>query len=223
MSRRFSAGLRRAIATAVAACSVALVLPAAAGACQLLADGTLVVNADPADPNVIARTAGGTITRDGVACPGATINTVERIKFNDGSESVEATVDLANGPLAPGKTAESGGTSEIELDVQLGGGDDLFRLSASSAANDYRFGSLGATSTATTTPTCAGPAWTRSRSPAWRATTSSPARAGSARVSPLRSRSTCWAGPATTPDRRRRPRRGVGGRRHDRGRSGRPR
>ncbi len=57
-----------------------------------------------------------------VACDGATTANTDSITVNGAAASVEQLiVDQAGGALAPGATAETTGTSEIELSVNLGG------------------------------------------------------------------------------------------------------
>ena len=86
--------------------------------------------------NVIAPDGGSvTIGRNGTGlavtgagadptCGGSTVNNVDTIKVYGGAGSEQVTLDLANGPLGPGATAESSGTSEIEIALALGGGAD---------------------------------------------------------------------------------------------------
>ena len=62
------------------------------------------------------------VTIDGIPCGSATVTNTDLIEVTTPAVSVEiVTVDLSGGLLAPGATDESDGSSEIELDIQLGG------------------------------------------------------------------------------------------------------
>ena len=98
------------------------------------------------DQTEVGRTTGGTITRDGAACGAATVTNTDQIRINGGAGDHVARISVANGALAPGKTAETApDVSEIEIVVNLGSGYDELRLGGSAGANTFRLGTLGGT------------------------------------------------------------------------------
>jgi hypothetical protein len=144
--------------------SVALMLFAPAGAsasvtCSL-SSGTLTVDiaggtgtagiqrgtgGGAADINVYDGVVGGTLQ----ACTGApTVNNTDAIVVNDTVAAHNATLmlDLQNGPLEPGLTAEGSGTSEIEVTFNASDGNDkLFLTGQQATGNTFTFGQTGAT------------------------------------------------------------------------------
>ena len=79
-----------------------------------------------------------------VSCGTATVTNTDSIVVNGVGASVEhVTIDLAGGLFAPGATAESTGTSEIELSLLLGGASDLVTVRGSSAADRVAIGTSG--------------------------------------------------------------------------------
>jgi Ca2+-binding RTX toxin-like protein len=77
---------------------------------------------------------GDAIDLDGVACEAATVTNTDLILFVDDQDGPPGkpsiTVDLSGGPFAPGATAESDGSSEIEIWNEISDfpGADLLRI-----------------------------------------------------------------------------------------------
>jgi PKD repeat protein len=74
------------------------------------------------------------------SCGGSTVDNVDTIKVYGGGGNEQVTLDLANGPLGPGATAESSGTSEIEVALALGGGDDAVSVQGGNANDKFTVG-----------------------------------------------------------------------------------
>lgn len=91
--------------------------------CEL--DGSrLLVALRRIDRATLARTPRGGITVDRRPCAGALTGGVGRISIVGGSGAQAVRIDLGGGPLGPGARRESHGASELEVDVDLGGGHD---------------------------------------------------------------------------------------------------
>ncbi|MEA2434826.1 MAG: hypothetical protein QOG54_2283 [Actinomycetota bacterium] len=74
---------------------------------------------------------GDALAVEGQACPQATVNNVDLIVFHDVSPDggLNVFLDFTNGPLGPGATAETDGTSEIEVKLDIApGGDDYDKI-----------------------------------------------------------------------------------------------
>jgi Ca2+-binding RTX toxin-like protein len=86
------------------------------------------------------------ITGPGIAdptCGGATVSNIDSIAVTGDGGAQTITVDLSDGPLGPGATAEPSGTSEIEVTVDLGAGTDSFTLKGGAGDDTFRFGTAG--------------------------------------------------------------------------------
>ncbi|MBW3592235.1 MAG: hypothetical protein KY396_00895, partial [Actinobacteria bacterium] len=95
-----------------------------------------------------------TVVRDGQAivvkglpsvarCSTATVTKVDRIVVTGSTGNDSLTIDLRGGPFAPGKTAETRAPSEIEWDVDLGGGSDGLVFTGSARGDAIVFGANG--------------------------------------------------------------------------------
>ena len=97
----------------------------------------------------VARTAGGQIEVGGVQCGTATVTNTDKITVTGALGRQAVRLDLANGGLAPGATAEGTGTSEIELEIDLMTGNettaqpDTRHGQRTGAADTLRLGTLG--------------------------------------------------------------------------------
>jgi Ca2+-binding RTX toxin-like protein len=147
---RFSAGCRRPLTLAVVVCAGALTLPATAGAAATcsFAAGTATVNVPSNDDATVGRNVAGNIQLNGANCSTATVANTDTIRIDGPGTTAlpghqDVILSLANGPLAPGLTAEVGSTPEIEIVVQLGNGFDSLALVGSAAADNYRLGTTG--------------------------------------------------------------------------------
>jgi hypothetical protein len=91
----------------------------AAVACSFDAGtGVATITFADGDDVTIVRS-GDDIVVNGAACTGATVTATETVHVAesepDGDDLASLTIDLSGGPLAPGKTDEGDGSSEIEL------------------------------------------------------------------------------------------------------------
>jgi len=68
---------------------------------------------------------GGQLTWEGQPCSGATVSNTDTVNVTGTGGNDDFWVDLAGGQLAPGVAAEPDGISEIEIHVNLAGGNDL--------------------------------------------------------------------------------------------------
>lgn len=97
----------------------------------------------------ISRERGGdAILVDGRGCHGATVRNVDRIRVYGGRGAQRLSVSLANGPLAPGRTEEDDGFSEIEITFMADSGDDQVSIVGSSRADRLEIGPSSAAFTA---------------------------------------------------------------------------
>lgn len=76
--------------------------------------------------------------RGEVACHGASVTSVDRIRI----DGAEFHLDLRSGPLAPGATLESDGSSEIEVEADVGFGG-FFYIQMGRASNHVSLGRVG--------------------------------------------------------------------------------
>ncbi len=90
-------------------------------------------------------TSAGVITLNNVACTGnPTTAGAETINANGTTGNEILVVDLTNGPLGPGLTPEGTGTSEIELNANLGlSGADRVTITGGSANDQFVAGTAG--------------------------------------------------------------------------------
>lgn len=150
-----SARRRVLVAAGVLAAAVATVVPAspaaASASCTFDAgSGTMRISL-PADGDTVPvfTQANGDLSfnREGGPCgDGAmpTVTTTDLIVVTGGAGRQELTLFIGDGPLAPGATDEPGGSDEIEVDLDLGGGlDDRLILYGSFAAERFRITDAG--------------------------------------------------------------------------------
>jgi CSLREA domain-containing protein len=84
------------------------------------------------------------INGDQVDCGSPTIGNVDTLQVTGTIETELLQLDLSGGRLEPGATAEGTGTSEIEVQADLGGGSDTLVLGGTSGADTFRLGTIGA-------------------------------------------------------------------------------
>jgi Ca2+-binding RTX toxin-like protein len=73
----------------------------------------------------VSRQPGGNkIFYNGSQCQTASVNNTNTVYVITDTGTQTLTIDLSDGPFAPGATAEAAGTSEIEFEVDLGAGTD---------------------------------------------------------------------------------------------------
>jgi Ca2+-binding RTX toxin-like protein len=78
------------------------------------------------------------------ACGTATTLNTDTITINGAAGSVETVVvNQSGGALAPGATAEGSGTSELELEINLGDSTDVVAFHGTAAADVLAFGTKG--------------------------------------------------------------------------------
>ena len=99
---------------------------------------TVTVNGKTARVQAIA--ASDEIRLNGVACGGATVNNTDSIAVNGGALADEVTL---TGGFEPGLTAESDGTSEIEIAFALGAGSDTLTVNLSPFSDRVTFTGSG--------------------------------------------------------------------------------
>jgi len=74
----------------------------------------------------------------------ATVQSTEVINIvPSGAGGQRAVLSLASGPFAPGRTDETGASDEIEIFVNLGGGNDSLRVAGSNQRDTMVAGTLG--------------------------------------------------------------------------------
>ena len=95
-----------------------------------------------AGSTIIAMSA-GTLHVGAVDCTGATLTATDTIVVTGSSGDDEVALSLQDGPFAPGATDEGDGSSEIELTIDLGGGNDTFHVVGQSGRNRIVFGTRG--------------------------------------------------------------------------------
>jgi Ca2+-binding RTX toxin-like protein len=152
VSKTFSAGCRRRLALTAVLFGGALALPtvASAATCAFApaaVPATVTVTLPASETATVGRNLAGNIQVNGANCSTATVTNTDLIKIVGASTfSQIVNLTLANGPLGPGKTAETGAgaVSEIEVQVQLGMGYDKLSFSGGAAVDNFRLGTLGA-------------------------------------------------------------------------------
>src|SRR4051794_16894483 len=98
-----------------------------------------------AEAVTVGRSVAGDIQVNGANCGAANVTNTDTIKLlGTPATSQQVTISLANGPLGPGQTAESTGTSEIEVQAVLLDGYDKLTLSGGTGADNFRLGTGGA-------------------------------------------------------------------------------
>lgn len=144
-ARRSRGTTRRLIGAALVAGGVLLTgLPAAAVVTCSVAVATATVAMGSGDTATLSVGPAGQINVNGSQCSGtATTTNVDTIVVNGAAGNETVNLSLAGGPFAPGGSAESSGTPEIELSVSLAGGTDTLIITGSSGTDALGFGSLG--------------------------------------------------------------------------------
>lgn len=143
---------RRSLLGALAAILFALVVPGPAWAsvtCSFIGNALSISMSTPEDRAAVVRSGTDIEVTDGtnqVPCGGTpTVTTTDQIQVTDTSNgTTEFTIDLSQGPFAPGFTDEEDGTSEIEFSVDLGGFfPDRLVVVGTDGADDMLFRSDG--------------------------------------------------------------------------------
>jgi Ca2+-binding RTX toxin-like protein len=105
----------------------------------------LTIDIDPSGTVTVARSGSNfNVTGTGIGdptCGGATV--IDTVEVSADAEAEMLKVDLSGGPFAPGLSAESTGTSEIEFSVALGAGSDALNIQGGSSADRITFGTTG--------------------------------------------------------------------------------
>jgi len=131
-----------------------LVFQVRTGTTCSLAGGTMTIESKEDEDFIsIGRTGGGVFTGTAArgSCAGATVEDVDQVivsvsgDADDGNEgdSQSVTLDLSSGPFQPGLTPEAIGVSEIEFDIDLGGGFDFVGVTGWGGPDTIRLGGPG--------------------------------------------------------------------------------
>jgi Ca2+-binding RTX toxin-like protein len=125
----------------------ALGTPARAAVTCTFASSEAQVTLMAIDDQAVIRRDGNAIEVNGAQCqaaagPDATVNNTDRITVTgDAQAGQQVVLDLGGGPFAPGNTPEASGRSEIEFEVNLGGGvQEMMTVVGSDGPNTFRFG-----------------------------------------------------------------------------------
>jgi Ca2+-binding RTX toxin-like protein len=94
------------------------------------------------DAHTIGRDVAGAIQVDSVNCQTATVTNTDTVTVTAGPAAQTLSIDMTNGPFAPGATPEGTGTSEIEFNAFMGFGSDSFALYGGSSADRFTFSSM---------------------------------------------------------------------------------
>ena len=126
MSRTFRVAVS--VALVLGAAVIVGVPPASAISDLCVYDGTTkiatVVFPVAANQNRTVSRGGAAIQYNAAPCGAATVTNTKRIDVFGGDGAQNLTIDLSNGPFAPGAGHETSGLSEIEWQVDLGNGTD---------------------------------------------------------------------------------------------------
>jgi len=130
---------------AVALCAAVAAIPspvAAAETCQYsAADHKVTLTITGATTNTaLYRVTTGAITLNGNYCGAATVTNTDTIAVTGDAQSQVLTITLALGQFTPGFTNEAGSSDEIEITIDLGGGDDTLRVVGNDNVNKFVFG-----------------------------------------------------------------------------------
>lgn len=119
--------------------------PARASTTCTLDGATLSISAIEDDVSITRSGSNFSVSGDGsaISCGGATVTNVDQVEIA-GTHSGDIEIDLSNGAFAPGDTAESSGTSEIEFLIDWDPCDGCYvanrlRITGSSGADQFRF------------------------------------------------------------------------------------
>lgn len=125
--------------------SAALALPELAEAATCASNAGTMTVALNANETATVSTSGTALTLNNVPCAGgATVLNTNTVTINGSTGNETAVIDLSNGPLGPGASAEGTGTSEIEVNTALGLGiGDRVTVSGSAAADQLVIGAFG--------------------------------------------------------------------------------
>ena len=107
--------------------------------------GILAIFGDAADDTiVVGRSAEGNILFNGNSVATANVGNTNSISIRSGEGLDSITIDQSNGKFTPGKTAESGGLSEIEFQIDGGGGNtDILIIQGTNGFDLVRLGTNG--------------------------------------------------------------------------------
>ena len=135
-----------------------LALPASASAAPTCnfdaAAAKLTIGMSATGDTVLRKASSGAIVVGGVTC-GATVTNTDTIEATGAGGPQRLVIDLAGGQLAPGKTAEPGGSAEIEIVVDGATGNegpsgDEVLVKGTNSVNTLRVGAAGILLTADT-------------------------------------------------------------------------
>lgn len=109
---------------------------------------TLAIDIAPGESLTIRRLGSSSFNVTGAGiddptCGGATVSNIGTVEVSATSGNEGLTLDLSGGPFAPGAAAESTGMSEIEFNVDLGGGGDSLSIIGGSGIDKITLGSTG--------------------------------------------------------------------------------
>ena len=116
---------------------------AATNCSYVAATKAATINVNGAVTTKVGRNAAGAILVDGTACGAATVTNTDTIAILGDASAQSITLALASGGFAPGATAEAAGTSDIEISLNLGAGNDALAIGGTGAADTIKVGSGG--------------------------------------------------------------------------------
>ena len=123
------------------AATPATVAAAGASCTYSAADHKVTLTITGASTNTaLYRVISGAITLNGNYCGAATLTNTDTIVVTGDAQSQVLFITLALGAFTPGFTNEAGSSDEIEITVNLGGGDDTLRLVGNDNVNKFVFG-----------------------------------------------------------------------------------
>ena len=107
--------------------------------------GAMTVSLNVVNETASVSTSAGALTLNNVACPGgATVSNTNTVTINGNTGNETAVIDLSNGPLGPGASAEGTGIPEIEIVAGLGlGSGDRVTVNGSAVADQLVLGTAG--------------------------------------------------------------------------------
>jgi Ca2+-binding RTX toxin-like protein len=119
--------------------SVLLPRPTSAATCSVDA-GVLAVALQSETAKISSKN--GFLALNDVVCAGASLATIDRIEVTGGAGIDTLTISFLEGRFEPGAGAEAG-VAEIEIDVDLGGGQDMLSILGTLSTNVIVIGDLG--------------------------------------------------------------------------------
>ena len=107
--------------------------------------GAMTVSLNVVNETASVSTSAGALTLNNVACPGgATVSNTNTVTINGNTGNETAVIDLSNGPLGPGASAEGTGIAEIEIVAALGlGSGDRVTVNGSASWDQLVVGTAG--------------------------------------------------------------------------------